>query len=159
MSQGDLVPDEIMTDLLQTRLQETDCKVNGWVVDGYPKTADQALSLRQRGLAPSHVFFLQAPDAMVYERMDGRRLDPLTGKYYGPKNPPDKLEIQERLIQNPEDSHEVIRKRLDNYRQNLTKLQTEYRRVSTEVKADMDPKLLTELIGDSIENSVVSGFD
>jgi len=159
MSQGDLVPDQIMTDLLQGRLEETDCKVNGWVADGYPKTVEQATSLKHRGLMPTHVFFLQAPDAMVYERMDGRRLDPVTGLYYGPKNPPSKLEIQERLIQNPEDSHDVIRKRLENYKQNLSKLQAEYRRIANEVKADMDPKLLTELVGDYIENSASTGFD
>ena len=159
MAQGDLIPDQILIDLLVARLLQTDCKVNGWVSDGYPKTYEQALGLKKNGLAPTHVFFLQSSDSMVYDRMDGRRMDPVTGNTYGPRNPPDKAEILERLVQNPEDRHDVIRKRLENFKQNYMKLRTEYRTISAEVRADMDPDLLSELLGDAIENSISSVFD
>lgn len=35
---GDSVPDEIMLRLIDTRLRQSDCRVNGWVLDGFPQT-------------------------------------------------------------------------------------------------------------------------
>ena len=35
---GEMVEDEIIMSLIEKRLKETDCKVNGWVMDGFPKT-------------------------------------------------------------------------------------------------------------------------
>lgn len=38
MASGELVPDDIMTELVRARLTETDCLMNGWVLDSFPKT-------------------------------------------------------------------------------------------------------------------------
>lgn len=42
MERGELVPDELITALVTTRLAQPDCLESGWLLDGYPRTAAQA---------------------------------------------------------------------------------------------------------------------
>lgn len=50
-----LVPDEILNDLVSTRLEQLDAKQNGYVLDGYPHTDVQSIFLNSRGLVPDKV--------------------------------------------------------------------------------------------------------
>lgn len=159
MSTGDMIPDFIITELVRNRLQETDCKMNGWVLDGFPKTIEQVRSLKEFKIHPSHVFFLESSDALVYERIEQRRLDPITGKFYSISNVPEDDILRERLITLEEDSHESARKRLQNYKENSTKLHAEFAKVGMNIKAELDENLITEMIGDAIENSIPHDFD
>lgn len=154
IQEGSLVPSDIVTELVRSRLEETDCKVNGWVLEAAPKTMEQAQAFKSFHITPTHVFFLEAPDALVYDRVAQRRLDPLTGTYYDGLNPPPSDEVRNRLIQLPEDAHEVVKRRLGNYKSNSTRLHAEFGRVATNFKADLDSNVLTEMMGDVIENSV-----
>jgi adenylate kinase len=154
IQEGSLVPSDIVTELVRSRLEQTDCKVNGWVLDAAPKTIEQAHAFKSFHIIPTHVFFLEAPDAMVFDRVSQRRLDPITGTYYDGLNPPPNDEVRNRLIQLPEDAHEAVKKRLTNYKGSATRLHAEYGRVATNFKADLDSNVLTEMMGDVIENSV-----
>ena len=155
---GDSVPDDIVTELVRSRLNETDCKMNGWVLDGFPKNQLQALALRQSKLQPTLAFFLDASDALVFDRLDSRRMDPVTGVYYNIKvSVP--YELHSRLIQCSEDTHDNGKKRLQRYRESYSKLQAEYARISVTIKAELDTNLIIEMMGDAIENSVPHELD
>ena len=55
---------------------------------------------------------LNLGDSVVYERLEHRRIDPDTGKFYNTLiNPPEDVEILERLIQKPEYRHEIVKRR------------------------------------------------
>lgn len=98
MAAGELIPDDISAELVRTRLSETDCLMNGWVLDGFPKTLGQALALKHHKIIPSHVFFLEAGDALVYERLEQRRLDPVTGNYFNAFDVNVPEEVKQRFI-------------------------------------------------------------
>jgi adenylate kinase len=50
MSRGELLPDEIMIDIILVRLQQPDCIGQGWLLDGFPRTGNQAGALLKAGL-------------------------------------------------------------------------------------------------------------
>ena len=56
---GDPVPDHIINGLIEKRLNQTDCRVNGWVMDGFPKTKAQINLLKAMRLRPAVVFVLE----------------------------------------------------------------------------------------------------
>ena len=45
MTKGDLLPDELMIAIVKKRLMQDDCKMNGWILDGFPRTVQQAKML------------------------------------------------------------------------------------------------------------------
>lgn len=57
-----------MTSLLSRRIQMKDCQENGWVLEGYPKTRQQAVLMCENGIRPANVFHLQMPISEVYSR-------------------------------------------------------------------------------------------
>jgi len=50
MSRGELVPDSIIIQVLLDRIQQSDCKKKGWLIDGFPRTATQAAALKDAGI-------------------------------------------------------------------------------------------------------------
>jgi adenylate kinase len=72
---GDLVPDELMVDLIRERLSEEDTE-NGFVLDGFPRTIAQAEALDEMlaeiGRPLTIVFELQVPDDVARARLEGR---------------------------------------------------------------------------------------
>ncbi|OMJ83661.1 hypothetical protein SteCoe_15389 [Stentor coeruleus] len=151
---GERVPDYIMTELVRSRLKEPDCRINGWVLDGYPKTIEQARSLREFKIIPSHVLFLECADAMVYERVEQRRLDPITGVYYNVMNLPEDEGIRSRVVFMNEDHHENVKKRLANYKEHYVKIHAEYSGHVTNIKADLDFQAVVDIARDVIESSI-----
>ena len=105
---GGLVPDEIVITLVQNKLKE--CKGQGYILDGFPRTAAQAKSLIQQGIVPTCILKLNVPNDVLVARVTGRRLDPDTGKIYHITNNPAPEDVQARLTQRPDDNevHQVI---------------------------------------------------
>jgi adenylate kinase len=54
LEHGQLVPDNIMMNLLVQRLQEPDVYSKGFVLQGFPRTKEQAMSLQMKGILPTH---------------------------------------------------------------------------------------------------------
>ena len=54
VERGQLVPDTIISNLVFARLQESDVIDKGYVLDGFPRTREQALSMQRRGILPDH---------------------------------------------------------------------------------------------------------
>ena len=61
------------------------CAANGWLLDGFPRTAVQAEAMAGLGLVPSLLLLIEVPDAELVERICNRRTDPETGKIYNMK--------------------------------------------------------------------------
>lgn len=77
IDRGDLVPDDITIPMMIARLQKDDCK-NGWILDGFPRSKDQAITLAEtlekEGLALDYVIEIELDRQIAKERIMGRRL-------------------------------------------------------------------------------------
>ena len=69
---GKLVPDEVIIGIVQDRLAEPDC-ANGYILDGMPRTIPQAEALEQCGIDVDCALSLEVTDAVIVDRMSGRR--------------------------------------------------------------------------------------
>ena len=72
MDAGALVPDEIVLDLVAERLAQPDCQ-NGYLLDGFPRTLNQAEAL-ERVAQMDAVVNIQVPDEVIVKRLSGRRV-------------------------------------------------------------------------------------
>lgn len=116
MDSGALVPDHLVISLLKERIKQLDCSKNGWLLDGFPRTAVQAQALDDAGVTPSSVMTLEVKDEILIERVVGRRSDPDTGKIYHLKfNPPTDPQVNARLKQRSDDTEEKAKVRLKTY--------------------------------------------
>ena len=124
VSRGELVPDELVTELVKDRLQAPDT-ARGFILDGFPRNSAQAQSLdeflseRRRGTVTA--LYLEVDEAALLKRLTGRRVCPKCGASFHLINRPPKQEGQcdvcaSQLVQRPDDTEEVIRHRLEVYR-------------------------------------------
>jgi Adenylate kinase and related kinases len=121
MDRGELVPDELIVQLIE----ETMPKDGNVVLDGFPRTVNQALALeemlRVKGEKISKVLFFDVPDEVIIDRLSGRRVCSKCGAVYHVKYNPPKVEglcdlCGDTLVQRDDDKEEVVRKRLEVYR-------------------------------------------
>ncbi len=72
---GNLMPDNVMIDIVSERIDDPDC-ANGFILDGFPRTIAQAKALdvlfRKKGLSLDHVFEIKLDDDLLVERLAGR---------------------------------------------------------------------------------------
>ena len=121
MDEGQLVSDPIMIELVKARVQEPDC-VNGFLLDGFPRTLPQAESLHQNHVHLDYIVEIKVPDEELVKRLSGRRVHLGSGRVYHiehnpPKHPGKDDVTGEDLIQRVDDHEETIRKRLSVYHQ------------------------------------------
>jgi len=119
MDAGLLVSDEIILGLIKERIKEPDC-VNGFLLDGFPRTIAQADGLTNLGIEIDHVVEFIVEDEEIVKRMSGRRVHPASGRsYHLIFNPPKDEGLDdatgEPLIQRDDDREETVRKRLAVY--------------------------------------------
>ncbi len=72
MDAGQLVPDSVVIAMVKERLAMPDCE-NGYLLDGFPRTVEQAEALEQFA-APDAVVDIEVPDEMLLDRLTGRRV-------------------------------------------------------------------------------------
>ncbi|XP_069438195.1 adenylate kinase 8 isoform X2 [Ovis canadensis] len=146
------VPDNIIMKVLKQRLDQQDCVERGWVLHGFPRDLDQAHTMDSQGYKPNRVFFLNVPFDSVIERLSLRRTDPVTGeRYHLMYKPPPTMEVQARLLQNPKDSEEQIKLKMDLFYRNSAELEQFYRDAIT-LNGDQDPYTVFEYIESGIIN-------
>ena len=136
MEKGELVPDELILDLVKDRINEKDCE-NGFLFDGFPRTLDQAGALKEKGVSIDCVIEIIVNDEEIIQRMSGRRVHPASGRTYHIKhNPPKQENIDdatgEPLIQRPDDNEETVKKRLTIYHEQTYPLVEFYKSVSND---------------------------
>jgi adenylate kinase len=116
MSEGKLVPDEVVIGLVDERLNQTDAE-KGFILDGFPRTVPQAEALGKlldaRGTPLESALQIDVPHELLLERATLRRTDIRTGQIYHLKYnpPPPDAELEHRA----DDREETVRKRLDEY--------------------------------------------
>ena len=144
MDQGMLVPDEITIGMLMDRIGQEDC-INGYVLDGFPRTIPQAESLTkalaERGEKVDYAINVDVPDENIINRMSGRRACLGCGAtYHITFNPPVKEGIcdtcGQELVLRDDDRPETVKKRLDVYHQQTQPLIDYYK--NAEVLAEVD---------------------
>ncbi|HSC95885.1 MAG TPA: adenylate kinase [Burkholderiales bacterium] len=119
MDRGELVPDELVIELVKQRVARPDC-ARGFIVDGFPRTVAQAEALRHAGIDIDFVVEVEVDHDEILRRMTGRRVHPASGRSYhiefNPPRLPGKDDVTgEPLIQRPDDNEETVRRRITTY--------------------------------------------
>ncbi|MBO4476794.1 MAG: adenylate kinase [Lachnospiraceae bacterium] len=144
MDQGLLVPDELVVDLVVDRVAQDDC-VNGYVLDGFPRTIPQAKALDEalikKGTGIDYALNVDVPDENIIRRMSGRRACVNCGATYHIVHIPTKVEgICDRcgseLILRDDDKPETVQKRLDVYHEQTQPLIDYYSKAGILISVD-----------------------
>lgn len=129
MDAGQLVPDQLVIDLLQGRIAQDDCK-NGFILDGFPRTIPQAEALDQIASIDC-ALSLEVDDAVIEGRMTGRRVCLKCGATYHIKaNPPTQEGVcdvcGDTLHIRKDDKPDVVKHRLATYHEQTEPLKDYY---------------------------------
>jgi len=136
MDRGQLVPDEIILQMVKERLSQPDCE-KGFILDGFPRTVTQAEALdkllAEIGKKLDFVLALVVPDELLIERLTGRRTCKNCGMMYHIKYKPPKVDGKcdvcgGELYQRPDDNEETVRNRLKVYHESTAPLIEYYRK-------------------------------
>ena len=126
---GDLVPDEVVIGIIQDRLKESDC-VNGFILDGFPRTVPQAEALDAMGVEITDVLSIEVPDEKILTRMAGRRVCKKCGATFHTEFKPSPMgemcPCGEPLARRADDDPEVVKARLDTYHSTTEPLKDYY---------------------------------
>ncbi len=128
---GKLVPDDLIIALVKDRIQLPDCH-NGYLLDGFPRTLNQANALKLEGIKIDYCVEVKVPDDDIVVRMSGRRVHLSSGRTYHVKfNPPIEKGKDDitggELIQRVDDNEEIVRGRLKIYHKQTEPLVKYYR--------------------------------
>ena len=144
MERGQLVPDELVRAAIAERITPPVAR-EGYVLDGYPRNADQAADTEVMGGPPRAVVHLWVPDEEAVRRLAGRRYCP-EGHVYHVDDAPSRFGMRceldgSRLVVRPDDREEVVRDRLALYHRRIDPLLQRYARegLLVEVNATGDP--------------------
>jgi adenylate kinase len=160
MDRGDLVSDEVIIGVVGERLAKQDAQVRGYILDGFPRTVNQAAALADLVASkPLDVCVnLDVPRNMVLERLASRRLCTDCGTNYRASDAPDHGHWVCRVcggdvIQRDDDTEEAINRRLDIYDTQTAPLIDFYR--------DRGELMVIDGTGtlDDVLNRLVSGID
>lgn len=119
MDAGELVPDDVIINIVKERIKEPDC-ANGFLFDGFPRTLTQAQAIVDAGIKIDHVIEIDVDEDEIVHRLSGRRIHPGSGRVYHIDYSPPKVSgiddlTGEPLIQRDDDLESTIRNRLQVY--------------------------------------------
>ena len=160
MDQGMLVPDEVVIEVILNRLEQDDCKQNGFMLDGFPRTSEQAAALDehllQKSITIDFVVFYSISSDFLIKRITGRRVCSKCNKIYNINT--DKLNgeicpdeaCRGELTQRKDDTEEVLSKRLQEYDSKTAPLLDYYKNKNLlkEISAE---RAIDEVFNDSIK--------
>lgn len=135
INRGDLVSDELIMSILAKRIAQPDCKT-GFVLDGLPRTVAQAQALDDvlsgLGVSLDAIVNLKVTEEDLIKRFTGRRVALGSGRtYHLEHNPPQVAgkcdETGEDLVQRQDDQEDVVRHRLNVYREQTAPVVEFYR--------------------------------
>jgi len=155
MDEGELVPDEITTQMVMHHLDSPSCE-NGAIFDGFPRTVAQAQSLDEllltRNTKIDVVIWLNVPEEVIVDRLSGRRISEHGRVYHIKYNPPMVEGICDvdgsNLYQREDDKPETIKHRLEVYNEKTAPLINFYREKGVLAQVDGVPSIdeVTSLI-------------
>ena len=117
IDKGELVPDEVTNGIVKERLSQSDIKETGFLLDGYPRTIDQAHALdailKDLGIDLDGVINIEVDPSCLLERLSGRIIHRQTGEtFHKVFNPPANYN-EEDYYQREDDKPETVKRRLD----------------------------------------------
>lgn len=118
MRAGELIPDEIVLGVVRERLDQDDTKNRGFILDGFPRTANQAGRLAEISEVDLAID-IEVPTDIVLTRLAGRRVCSTCGTNYSPASPP-KYDwtcdvCGGEVVQREDDTEDAIKRRLALY--------------------------------------------
>lgn len=130
MDKGDLVPDDIVIGILKDRIAQPDCR-KGFILDGFPRTVEQAEALEKMGVKIDKVIEISVPDEKIISRLSGRRVCEGCGASYHLEHKPTKTEgicdsCGAKVVQRVDDKPETVLSRLETYREKTAPLKGYY---------------------------------
>ena len=133
MDSGNLVPDDVIFAIVAERVAKSDCQ-NGFILDGVPRTLNQAEGLMARGIRIDHVVSIEIDDDVVAGRMTGRRVCSHCGaSYHIVANPPKAEDVCDlcggALAVRKDDAPETVRNRLQVYHAQTEVLKDYYKKL------------------------------
>ncbi len=155
MNRGELVPDEVILGMVQSRIGQADC-ANGFLFDGFPRTVAQADALAAL-CAVDRVVNIDVPQERLVARISGRRMCPDCGAAYHASTHPDGRcgKCGGALYQREDDREETVRNRLRVYEEQTQPLIEYYaaRGLLVTVNGDESIERVTEAIAQAVERT------
>ena len=117
IDKGELVPDQVTNGIVKERLSQDDIKQTGFLLDGYPRTIEQAnaldKTLAELGIELEGVINIEVDPNSLLERLSGRIIHRETGEtFHKVFNPPADYK-EEDYYQREDDKPETVKRRLD----------------------------------------------
>lgn len=145
MDKGALVPDEVIIGIVKERVAEDDCK-NGFILDGVPRTINQAQQIENAGIEIDTALSIEVDDETIEKRMTGRRTcSACSATYHVTANPPKKEGVCDacggQLIIRKDDQPETVKNRLKVYHTETEPLKDFYKERGKLVSVDSAPTI------------------
>jgi adenylate kinase len=159
MDQGDLIPDDLVMEMVGARLSERDTSGRGFVLDGCPRTTNQAESLEKlvEPFGLDLVIDLQVPTSLVMKRLASRRVCVDCGANYSTAAPPLVNWTCDvcggEVVQRPDDTEDAIERRLNLYEEETAPLLDWYkqRELLVEINGTGSPDAVTRRVVGAID--------
>jgi len=143
VEKGELVPDELVIRLIADRLEKPDV-ADGWLLDGFPRSLEQAKALSEMGDGDEpveRVVFIDVPENLLVERLTSRRICSGCKAVYNlqtmPPSEPDRCDkCGGRLTQRADDNEESVRNRFRVYRESTAPIADYYEEKGLIVRVD-----------------------
>ncbi len=144
---GKLVPDELVTRLIKNKFAKDDRISKGYMLDGYPRTEQQAQDLdkilKEEKKLLNYAIYLDSTLPVIIQRLGGRRICRKCGAVFHIKNRPPKKEgvcdlCQGELYQRPDDNKTTIETRMKEYLTNTKPIIEYYKKQGILVTVDSD---------------------
>ena len=118
IDKGDLVPDEVTNGIVKERLAQADIQEKGFLLDGYPRTIEQAhaldAALAELGIELQGVVNIEIDPSKLLERLSGRIIHKETGEtFHKVFNPPAAGYDENDFYQREDDKPESVQRRLE----------------------------------------------
>ena len=162
LNNGKLVSDELVNEVVFDKIKNLD----SFVIDGYPRTINQAMTfenfINNLNRKIDIVFYIFVSEESIIKRLTGRRICPKCGKIYNIYfDKPKKDEIcdldGEKLIQREDDKVEIVKKRINEFKENTEPLIDYYKNKNILINIDGEKKIfdifndIKRIIDDYIE--------
>ena len=154
---GKLVPDDVIIGIIQERLAQPDC-ANGYILDGVPRTIPQAQAMEDMGIGVDCALSIEIEDAVIVERMPGRRTcKDCSATFHVVSNPPKQEGVCDfcggELSIRKDDAPETVKARLATYHSETEPLKDFYaqrgklRSVENQATIEATTAVIREVLG------------
>lgn len=148
---GAEIPDEMINSLVSKRLSQSDCKVSGWVLEGFPYTKNQINLLKSLNIKPSIVFLFEGTEDESVRRLGNRRIDPQTGFVYNLEVlPPSDEATSSRLVEQLKDSEKTVRTRFSAWKKMSPNIEESFRNQIHAIQCERTIEEMADLLADAI---------